>query len=107
MPECGIIHDELPLGAAPSPVSRVRPESSRSPPEAKAAEKRTAVAPAAGTGWQALDQLCVPSPDDHVVDLQRSAQAGDDVSNVLAPFLLAESFEASFADILLIGPSLF
>src|SRR5208337_1222299 len=72
-------------------------------PQAEAAEEGIAIAAEAGTRGIALQFFAVATAEDHVIGFQSALQFFDDPGNMLAPFIFAQVFNATQAEIVFVG----
>src|SRR6516225_9938607 len=97
---CGTLSDS-------SPSLRMRPAVWASVlPQPKTAAERVGVVACARMRRQRVEFPDVTAPNHRVVGLERGDEAGHDVGNVTAPFLLAVALQSGTAHIVLIGPLL-
>src|SRR5271170_4462709 len=71
-------------------------------PNAKTSEEGELIAAETGVFRQALQFERVTPADDHIIGFKDGAQLGDDVVDYPPPFLTAQPFETSIADVFLV-----
>src|SRR5262249_6496082 len=85
------------------PTSPGTRESGLFPPQAKAATKGVGVVACTRMRRQRMELFDVAAPNRGSVGLERGDEAGHDVGNVTAPFLLAVALQSGAAHVVLIG----
>src|SRR5262245_63700669 len=94
---CGTLSDS-------NPSLRMRPAVWASVlPQPKTAAERVGVLACARMRRQRIEFLDVAAPNHRIVGFERGDEAGHDVGNVTAPFLLAMALQSGAAHVVLIG----